>query len=93
MLDLSQYPRCEALAKDVWVKLGEKGLTHYWLAVALADSFTTRELVDAGVDFDKKDGHDLLRRLEKILDDRHLQKLRRGYKYMKSYKQRWRGLR
>lgn len=93
MLDLSRYPRCAALAKEMWIKLGEKGLTEYWLAVALADRFTTRELIDAGVDFDNRDGHDLLYRMEGVLEANHLAKMRRGYNHMKGYKQKWRGLR
>lgn len=69
MLTINKYPRCKGYLAAMWIKEPYTGMTDYWCAVCIADSFSDEYLASVGtVDFSKMTGAHLLAAFEGILE-------------------------
>lgn len=69
MIDLSKTPRCANYLKAMRVKPDEQGLTEYWAALCIAESFSDKALKKfGGINFHVMKGPALLRRMEQFLE-------------------------
>ena len=69
MIDLSKTPRCASYLKAMRVKPEDQGLTEYWAALCIAESFTEKALKKfGGINFHSMKGPQLLQRMEEFLE-------------------------
>lgn len=71
MIDLSKTPRCAAYLKAMRVKPDEQGMTEYWAALIIAESFPDKTLKKFGsINFHVMKGPALLTAMERFLESR-----------------------
>lgn len=71
MINLSMTPRCAAYLKAMRVKPEEQGMTEYWAALIIAESFPDKALKKfGGIDFHAMKGKELLTAMERFLESR-----------------------
>lgn len=71
MIDLSKTPRCANYLKAMRVKPDEPGMTEYWAALCIAESFPDKALKQfGGINFHVMKGPALLKRMEEFLEYR-----------------------
>lgn len=71
MIDLSMYPRCAGYLKAMRVKPEEQGMTEYFAAVCIAESFPEKALKKfGGINFHVMKGPALLAKMEQFLEYR-----------------------
>jgi hypothetical protein len=71
MIDLSKTPRCAKYLKAMRVKPDESGMTEYWAALCIAESFPDAVLRKfGGINFHVMKGPALLNRMEQFLEYR-----------------------
>lgn len=69
MIDLSKTPRCAAYLKAMRGKPDESGMTEYWAALCVAESFSEKALKKfGGINFHVMKGPALLTRMEEFLE-------------------------
>lgn len=67
-LTIDQHPRCRAYLISMWIKPPFIGMSDYWCAVAIAESFSEKRLKRIGtVNFETMTGMQLLGAFEAIL--------------------------
>lgn len=71
MLNLSMYPRCASYLRAMRVKPEEQGMTEYFAAVCIAESFPESALKKfGGINFHSMKGPQLIARMEQYLEYR-----------------------
>lgn len=76
MINLSKTPRCASYLKAMRVKPDEPGMTEYWAALCVAESFPDKSLKKfGGINFHVMKGPALLSRMEQFLESRSKQKV------------------
>jgi hypothetical protein len=69
MIDLSKTPRCAAYLKAMRGNPEEQGMTEYWVALCVAESFSEKALKKfGGINFHVMKGPALLKRMEEFLE-------------------------
>lgn len=74
MIDLCMTPRCAAYLKAMRVKPDEPGMSEYWAALIIAESFPDKTLKKFGVNFHVMKGPRLLTLMEQFLECRSTSK-------------------